>query len=76
MSGLIIPVRADGTIAPYPTSPFMGGMSGEDLEGFLAAQGFEVAEEPQRRKIGFVAAMSRDEEINHEEEREESVCNV
>ena len=50
MSGLIIPVRADGTIAPYPVN----GMSGPDLEGFLAAQGFEVKEEPVTRKIGFV----------------------
>jgi hypothetical protein len=35
-------------------------MSENDLEGFLAAQGFEVREEPVTRKIGFVAAMNRD----------------
>jgi hypothetical protein len=66
MSGLIIPVRADGTIAPYPVS----GMSGHDLEGFLAAQGFEVKEEPVTRKIGFVAAMNRKEELRNEKEEE------
>ena len=40
---LIIPVRANGTIAPYPVGvPSGNGMSGDDLEGFLAAQGFEL----------------------------------
>jgi hypothetical protein len=75
MSGLIIPVRANGTIAPYPTNPPMSGMSGDDLEGFLAAQGFEVTEEPERRKIGFVAAMNRDEELKRAVEGE-SVVNI
>ena len=64
---LIIPVRANGTIAPYPVgAPSRNGMSENDLEGFLAAQGFEVREEPQKRKIGFVAIMGRDEEIRNE----------
>ena len=72
MSGpLIIPVRANGTIAPYPVgAPSGNGMSENDLEGFLAAQGFEVREEPQKRKIGFVAFMGRDEEIRNEKEEE------
>ena len=72
MSGpLIIPVRADGTIAPYPVSvPSGNGMSENDLEGFLAAQGFEVREEPVTRKIGFVAAMNREEELKNEKEEE------
>ena len=40
---LIIPVRANGTIAPYPVGvPSGNGMSENDLEGFLAAQVFEV----------------------------------
>jgi len=77
MSGpLIIPVRANGTIAPYPTSPSMDGMSGDDLEGFLAAQGFELPEELERRRIGFVAAMNRGEELKREEAKEESAGNV
>ena len=62
MSGLIIPVRTDGTIAPYPSSAPSGG----DLESFLAAQGFEVTEEQEPRKIGFVAAMNRDKELENE----------
>ena len=66
MSGLIIPVRTDGTIAPYPSSASAGGMSGGDLESFLAAQGFEVTEEREPRKIGFVAAMNRDKELKDE----------
>lgn len=70
MSGLIIPVRADGTIAPYPVRAPSNGMSGHDLEGFLAAQGFEVKEEPVTRKIGFVAAMNRKEELKNEKEEE------
>jgi hypothetical protein len=70
MSGLIIPVRTDGTIAPYPVSAPSNGMSGQDLEGFLAAQGFEVREEPVTRKIGFVAAMNRDVELRNEKEEE------
>ena len=70
MSGLIIPVRANGTIAPYPVAAPSNGMSENDLEGFLAAQGFEVREEPATRKIGFVAAMNRDEEIRNEKEEE------
>ena len=65
---LIIPVRANGTIAPYPTNPSGGGMSGEDFEGFLAAQGFEVSEEPKKRKIGFIAAINRGEELRNERE--------
>jgi len=72
MSGLIIPVRTDGTIAPYPVSAPSNGMSGGDLEGFLAAQGFEVAEEPVTRKIGFVAAMNRDEELRNESKETEN----
>ena len=69
---LIIPVRANGTIAPYPVGvPSGNGMSGDDLEGFLAAQGFEVQEEPTRRKIGFVAMMNRDEELRREKEETE-----
>ena len=68
MSGLIIPVRANGTIAPYPVSEPSHGMSGNDLEGFLAAQGFEVKEEPKTRKIGFIAAMNRGEELRNEKE--------
>jgi len=67
MSGLIIPVRADGTIAPYPVN----GMSGDDLKGFLAAQGFAVKEEESRR-IGFVAAMNRDEEMKNEKQEAEN----
>jgi hypothetical protein len=72
MSGpLIIPVRANGTIAPYPVGvPSGNGMSENDLEGFLAAQGFEVREEPKTRKIGFVAAMNRDVELRNEKEEE------
>jgi len=71
MSGpLIIPVRANGTIAPYPVSGPTNGMSEHDLEGFLAAQGFEVREEPKTRKIGFVAAMNRKEELKNEKEEE------
>jgi hypothetical protein len=70
MSGLIIPVRANGTIAPYPVSAPSNGMSAGDLEGFLAAQGFEVTEEPVTRKIGFVAAMNRDSELRNEKEEE------
>ena len=66
MSGLIIPVRADGTIAPYPVSGPSNGMPGDDLESFLAAQGFEVTEEPEPRRIGFVAAMNRDKELKDE----------
>ena len=66
MSGLIIPVRADGTIAPYPSSAPSNGMSGGDLESFLAAQGFEVTEEQEPRKIGFVPAMHRDRELKDE----------
>ena len=66
MSGLIIPVRADGTIAPYPSSAPSNGMSGGDLESFLAAQGFEVTEEQEPRKIGFVPAMNRDRELKDE----------
>ena len=66
MSGLIIPVRADGTIAPYPSSAPSNGMSGDDLESFLAAQGFEVTEEQEPRKIGFVPAMNRDRELKDE----------
>ena len=68
---LIIPVRANGTIAPYPVGvPSGKGMSENDLEGFLAAQGFEVREEPVTRKIGFVAAMNRDTELRNEKEEE------
>jgi hypothetical protein len=67
---LIIPVRANGTIAPYPVGAPSHGMSGGDLEGFLAAQGFEVREEPKTRKIGFVAAMNRDTELRNEKEEE------
>jgi len=68
---LIIPVRANGTIAPYPVGvPSGNGMSENDLEGFLAAQGFEVREEIQKRKIGFVAIMGRDEELRNEKEEE------
>ena len=67
---LIIPVRANGTIAPYPVGVPGNGMSENDLEGFLAAQGFEVREEPQKRKIGFVAIMGRDAEIRNEKEEE------
>ena len=68
---LIIPVRANGTIAPYPVGvPSGNGMSESDLEGFLAAQGFEVREEPKTRKIGFVAAMNRDVELRNEKEEE------
>ena len=68
---LIIPVRANGTIAPYPVGvPSGNGMSENDLEGFLAAQGFEVREEPVTRKIGFVAAMNREEELRNEKEEE------
>tara|TARA_R110002110_G_scaffold5518_3_gene28462 strand:+ start:1894 stop:2244 length:351 start_codon:yes stop_codon:yes gene_type:complete len=70
MSGLIIPVRANGTIAPYPVSAPTNGMSENDLEGFLAAQGFEVREEPKTRKIGFVAVMNRDTELKNEKEEE------
>ena len=70
MSGLIIPVRANGTIAPYPVSAPNHGMTGNDLEGFLAAQGFEVTEEPVTRKIGFVAAMNRDVELKNEKDEE------
>ena len=70
MSGLIIPVRADGTIAPYPSSAPSNGMSGGDLESFLAAQGFEVPEEQEPRKIGFVAAMNRDMELKNEKDEE------
>jgi len=66
MSGLIIPVRADGTIAPYPVSEPAGAMSGGDLESFLAAQGFEVTEEQEPRRIGFVPAMNRDKELKDE----------
>jgi len=66
MSGLIIPVRADGTIAPYPVSEPAGAMSGGDLESFLAAQGFEVTEEQEPRRIGFVPAMNRDKEWKDE----------
>ena len=58
--------RTDGTIAPYPSSAPSGGMSGGDLESFLAAQGFEVTEEREPRKIGFVAAMNRDKELKDE----------
>ena len=72
MSGLIIPVRTDGTIAPYPVSMPPNGMSGGDLEGFLAAQGFEVREEPKTRKIGFVAAMNRDVELRNESKETEN----
>ena len=72
MSGLIIPVRTDGTIAPYPVSMPSNGMSGDDLEGFLAAQGFEVREEPKTRKIGFVAAMNRDVELRNESKETEN----
>ena len=71
MSGpLIIPVRANGTVAPYPVAVPGHGMSENDLEGFLAAQGFEVREEPKTRKIGFVAAMNRDTELRNEKEEE------
>ena len=71
MSGpLIIPVRANGTIAPYPVGGSGHGMSENDLEGFLAAQGFEVREEPKTRKIGFVAAMNRDVELKNEKDEE------
>ena len=71
MSGpLIIPVRANGTAAPYPVAVPGHGMSENDLEGFLAAQGFEVREEPKARKIGFVAAMNRDTELRNEKEEE------
>ena len=66
MSGLIIPVRADGTIAPYPVSEPAGAMSGGDLESFLAAQGFEVTEEQEPRRIGFVPAMNREKELKDE----------
>ena len=73
MSGpLIIPVRANGTIAPYPVGVPGNGMSENDLEGFLAAQGFEVREEPQKRKIGFVAAMNRDVELRNESKETEN----
>jgi len=72
MSGLIIPVRADGTIAPYPVSAQSNGMSGARLEGFLAAQGFEVKEEEEPRRIGFVAAMNRDEEMKNEKQEAEN----
>jgi len=75
MSGpLIIPVRANGTIAPYPVGvPSGNGMSENDLEGFLAAQGFEVREEPKKtRKIGFVAAMNRDVELRNESKETEN----
>ena len=67
---LIIPVRANGTVAPYPVGVPSNCMSENDLEGFLAAQGFEVREEIQKRKIGFVAIMGRDEEIRNEKEEE------
>ena len=71
MSGpLIIPVRANGTVAPYPVTGPGHGMSENDLEGFLAAQGFEGREEPKTRKIGFVAAMNRDTELRNEKEEE------
>jgi hypothetical protein len=78
MSGpLIIPVRANGTIAPYPVGvPSGNGMSGDDLEGFLAAQGFEVREEPKTRKIGFVAAMNRDVELKNEKDEEAKVAEL
>jgi len=70
---LIIPVRANGTIAPYPVGvPSGNGMSENDLEGFLAAQGFEVKEEPKTRKIGFVAAMNRNEELRNESKETEN----
>jgi len=72
MSGLIIPVRADGTIAPYPINAPSNGMSGDDLEGFLAAQGFEVKEEEEPRRIGFVAAMNRDKELRSESKETEN----
>ena len=72
MSGLIIPVRADGTIAPYPVSVPSGGMSGDDLEGFLAAQGFEVKEEEEPRRIGFLAAIKRDKELRNESKETEN----
>lgn len=72
MSGLIIPVRTDGTIAPYPVSAPSNGMSGGDLESFLASQGFEVTEERKPRKIGFVAAMNRDEELKNESKETEN----
>ena len=68
---LIIPVRANGTIAPYPVGvPSGNGMSESDLEGFLAAPGFEVREAPKTRKIGFVAAMNRDVELKNEKDEE------
>ena len=71
MSGpLIIPVRANGTVAPYPVGVPGNGMSENDLEGFLAAQGFEVREEIPKRKIGFVAILGRDEELRREKEEE------
>jgi len=76
MSGLIIPVRTDGTIAPYPVSMPSNGMSGGDLEGFLASQGFEVKEESKTRKIGFVAAMNRDSELRNEKEEEAKVAEL
>ena len=72
MSGLIIPVRADGTIAPYPVSAPSAGMSGADLEGFLAAQGFEVKEEEEPRRIGFLAAINRDKELRNESKETEN----
>ncbi len=71
MSGLIIPVRANGTIAPYPVGAPSNGMSGQDLEGFLAAQGFKLMEELKTRKIGFVAAMNRDKELKNEKQEAE-----
>ncbi len=71
MSGLIIPVRANGTIAPYPVGAPSNGMSGQDLEGFLAAQGFKLMEELKTRKIGFVAAMNRDKELENEKQEAE-----
>tara|TARA_Y100000034_G_C6706819_1_gene312005 strand:- start:358 stop:582 length:225 start_codon:yes stop_codon:yes gene_type:complete len=70
---LIIPVRADGTIAPYPVGSPMNGMSGNDMDSFLASQGFELMEEPKRRKIGFIAMMSRSEELRLEKEEAENV---
>jgi len=78
MSGpLIIPVRANGTIAPYPVGvPSGNGMSENDLEGFLAAQGFEVAEELKTRKIGFVAAMNRDVELKNEKDEKAKVAEL
>lgn len=69
-SPLIIPVRANGTVAPYPVAGPGHGMTENDLDSFLAAQGFELREEPKTRKIGFVAAMNRGEELRNEKEEE------